>query len=119
MMFRSSKSLADFLEGLLESGKISKTELHKRTGIGRPNIDAYISLKSSPTLDSLDRISEAIAIPPWDLIKDHDEEKSSVQREIISLVSRMNDAELDPFLKMLRAWPGNASFKAREQKKQA
>lgn len=107
---------------LIEKAKWSQSELARAIGWSPQQLNDCLK-RHEPGLEKIEELARAFDLQPWQLLQPDapkiDDNLTSIQREIILLIRRMNDSELDPFLKMLRAWPGNTSFKAREQKKQA
>lgn len=52
---------------------INITELSKMTGITNANISNMIHGKTSPNLDTIERIAKALKVAPWELLKDPEE----------------------------------------------
>lgn len=51
---------------------INITELSKSTGITNANISNMIHGKTSPNLDTIERIAKALGVDAWELLKDAD-----------------------------------------------
>ena len=49
---------------------VNITELSKMTGITNANISNMIHGKTSPNLDTLERIATALGVESWELLKD-------------------------------------------------
>lgn len=121
-MGNSLKILAKKVSALtLQRGK--KTEIRQKTGFSASQLDNYLNGKTSPSLDAVDRLAEAVQMDAWELICPRPLSKNQVdsltedQRDAIGMIAGMNDAELRPVLLILRAWPGY--IKRRDQKKKA
>lgn len=90
-MSKSTKRFKKRLTELLDKGFISKTELHHKTGLSRPTIDRYLA-KTSPDLETLDKIADALGYESAELIKS--------DREEISKPHTLNDC-LDTIVKAI------------------
>lgn len=102
-MSKSPKTLAKKLAAFIDGKEMSKMGLHKRTGLTRDSINDYLSETTVPRLDQVDRLAEAMGVEPWQLIQPGN--LTPRQMRIISLVSAMEDHQLDGILKILEAWP--------------
>ena len=72
-----------------EEAKLSQLELSYRSGVSQ-NMITYIETgKSSPTLSTLLKLTEALNINPADLFSDTDEERDGLKNEIIKLVKKL------------------------------
>lgn len=67
-MSKSAVRFKEHVTKLIDSGIITKTDLHQKTGLSRPTIDRYLA-NTPPDLDSLDRIADALECEPSELIK--------------------------------------------------
>lgn len=56
---------------MVERG-LNITELAKLTGITNANISNMIHGKTSPNLDTLDRLANALGVETWELLKEKD-----------------------------------------------
>lgn len=55
------------------------TELAKLTGITNANISNMLHGKTSPNLDTLERIATALGVESWELLKEKDVDDSFVR----------------------------------------
>ena len=67
-MTNAAEILRKKLSAEIESGKISKTELCRKTGFSRSLLDAYLKGTTTPGLDAIQRAAEAIGKEPWQLL---------------------------------------------------
>lgn len=58
------------LKRVMAERGLNITELAKLTGITNANISNMIHGKTSPNLDTIERIAKAIGIEPWELLRD-------------------------------------------------
>lgn len=77
-MDKSSKRFQVHLGTLINSGKIKKIDLHRKSKIPRASIDGYLDRGSVPDLNALDKIAEALEIDPVELIKPIDKKPISL-----------------------------------------
>lgn len=100
-MGKSTQLLAKIIEKeLAPYGR--RKELAKLSGLSGSQLDRYSRAESSPSLDNLDALAQALGIPAWQLIKPDPPALSPHQREILTLISSMDDKYLGPYVTMLR-----------------
>lgn len=63
------------LKRVMSERGVNITELSKMTGITNANISNMIHGKTSPNLDTIERIAKALGVDAWELLKDADAEK--------------------------------------------
>lgn len=61
-------NFAKRLKEALDIRKVSQTELHEKTGIGKPSINAYLKGEYKAKQDKVDLIAEALNVDPTWLI---------------------------------------------------
>lgn len=61
-------NFAKRLKEAMDIRKISQTELHEKTGIGKPSINAYLKGEYKAKQDKVDLIAEALNVDPTWLI---------------------------------------------------
>ena len=72
-----------------EKAKLSQLELSYRSGVSQ-NMITYIETgKSSPTLSTLLKLTEALNINPADLFLDSNEEREREKQQIINLIKKL------------------------------
>lgn len=72
-----------------EEAKLSQLELSYKSGVSQ-NMITYIETgKSSPTLSTLLKLTEALNINPADLFLDSNEEKEKEKQQIINLIKKL------------------------------
>ena len=72
-----------------EEAKLSQLELSYRSGVSQ-NMITYIETgKSSPTLTTLLKLTDALNINPADLFLDSDEDKEREKQQIISMIKKL------------------------------
>ena len=67
------------LRSHMKRAGMTKTELHRKTGIARPSIDLYFNGASAPQMDTLRKIAAALNIEPWMLLVDPDNPPQSLE----------------------------------------
>ena len=72
-----------------EEAKLSQLELSYRSGVSQ-NMITYIETgKSSPTLTTLLKLTDALNINPAELFTQTEEERNDIKDEIIKLVKKL------------------------------
>ena len=61
-------NFAKRLKEAMDIRKVSQTELHEKTGIGKPSINAYLKGEYKAKQDKVDLIAEALRVDPTWLI---------------------------------------------------
>ena len=61
-------NFAKRLKEAMDIRKVSQTELHEKTGIGKPSINAYLKGEYKAKQDKADLIAEALSVDPTWLI---------------------------------------------------
>ncbi len=61
-------NFAKRLKEAMDIRKVSQTELHEKTGIGKPSINAYLKGEYKAKQDKVDLIAEALSVDPTWLI---------------------------------------------------
>ena len=61
-------NFAKKLKEAMDIRKVSQTELHEKTGIGKPSINAYLKGEYKAKQDKVDLIAEALRVDPTWLI---------------------------------------------------
>lgn len=88
-------NFAKRLKEAMDIRKVSQTELHEKTGIGKPSINAYLKGEYKAKQDKVDLIAEALSVDPtWLIGYDVPMERSS--RESFN-----NGYYTDPDMKIL------------------
>ena len=77
------------LKSARENAKLSQLELAYKSGVSQ-NMITYIETgRSSPTLTTLLKLTNALSINPADLFERTDEERERMKAEIIDLVKKL------------------------------
>ena len=72
-----------------EEAKLSQLELSYRSGVSQ-NMITYIETgKSSPTLSTLLKLTDALNINPAELFLDTDEEKERIKQQAINMIKKL------------------------------
>ena len=58
-MSKASSRFSQALNFIIKNGEITKSDLHRKTGIGRPIIDGYLAGDHVPGLDQAEKIAQA------------------------------------------------------------
>ena len=66
------------LKRIMTERGVNITELSKLTGITNANISNMIHGKTSPNLDTIERIANALGVDSWELLRDVEEESRDV-----------------------------------------
>lgn len=77
---------------LSQYGAVS--EFCRQTGIGRTAVDRWLKDEGGPSIESLDKIAEALGTTPDQLIKPPDDSIPLAKRELLSVISQLNDREI-------------------------
>lgn len=64
------------LKRIMEERRLSITEVANKTGITNANISRILHGKTSPTLETIERIAKALGIEPYELLKDEPDDSS-------------------------------------------
>lgn len=94
-----------------------RAEVCRKAGIARNTIERWISGESSPTIDGLDSLADALDMKPWQLIQADDEEtvpKAKYTADVLAqiknartLQDQLEAALKDPLLaRVARLGPG-------------
>ena len=67
------------LKRVMTERGLNITELAKLTGITNANISNMLHGKTSPNLDTLERIAAALGVESWELLKEKDVDDSFVK----------------------------------------
>jgi transcriptional regulator with XRE-family HTH domain len=108
-----------WLQAALDSNQISKAELHRKTGIARPSIDAYLE-GSDIGLKALQRVADAIGLEPWEVLRPHDNQKgprSPLIAEIVRRLERLDERQIRALLGMVIAFDEADKVNVGENKK--
>lgn len=65
------------LKRVMSERGINITELAKLTGITNANISNMIHGKTSPNLDTIERIANALGVDAWELLRDVESDENS------------------------------------------
>ena len=77
------------LKNAREEAKLSQLELSYRSGVSQ-NMITYIETgKSSPTLTTLLKLTDALNINPAELFIQTEEERNNIKNDIIKLVKKL------------------------------
>jgi transcriptional regulator with XRE-family HTH domain len=107
--------LAKALAAALDSGRITKAELSRRSGVSRSMIDGYLKQEGSATLDSLAAIAEALGTTPAALLAEETTpapkpEPLDAFPRILGILSRLDQAQVRDLLAFLElTFPDAAS----------
>lgn len=72
-----------------EEAKLSQLELSYKSGVSQ-NMITYIETgKSSPTLSTLLKLTDALNINPAELFLDTDEEKERIKQQAINMIKKL------------------------------
>ena len=80
MAYKESTLILNIKEHLKQSGKTAK-ELAEAVGISRVTASNIINNKTAPSLETLQRIAEALGVPLWQLFASPEEVAKSVEHE--------------------------------------
>lgn len=101
-------NFAKRLKEAMDIRKISQTELHEKTGVGKPSINAYLKGEYKAKQDKVDLIAEALNVDPtWLIGYDVPMERSSRESFNNGYYTDSETAELaeklrtDPDMKIL------------------
>lgn len=61
------------LKRIMSERGFNITRLAEETGMKNANISNLIHGKASPTLDTITRLSKALGVEPWEMLKDPEE----------------------------------------------
>lgn len=64
------------LKRIMSERGMNITELSKLTGITNANISNMIHGKTSPNLDTIERIASALGVDSWELLKDVEQDEN-------------------------------------------
>lgn len=67
-MTKATETLAKYLKKALDKHG-AKAELARKSGVHPNSIDSYVDLKTSPTLEQIERMANALGVQPWELIR--------------------------------------------------
>ncbi len=89
-MTEATKNLAANLQALLEQRSLSQSQLSERSGVSQKTISNIVRSESSPTLDNIEKIAQALRVSVSDLLNENPEGKKS---NSINSVASSNLAE--------------------------
>lgn len=103
-------SLSETLPRLLEERKMKPADLSRETGISTGRISGYISGDSQPTLSKAIAIADALHISLDELAGREKPNATREQREIVALMSRMNDMGQTVALDLVKGFSANPAY---------
>lgn len=80
MAYKESTLILNIKEHLKASGKTAK-ELAEAVGISRVTASNIINNKTAPSLETLQRMAEALGVPLWQLFASPEEVAANTQQE--------------------------------------
>lgn len=116
-MANSPGNLARNLTDLINKEIISKTELSRKSGISRTNLDHYIKETAIPRLDVIDKLASVLDIRPTQLIADVDRPTSPettdlIINEIYECILKLSKTQREIVLDLAKSMilkPGNGT----------
>lgn len=98
-MTKATEILANYLKKALDRHG-AKAELARKSGVHPNSIDSYLELKTSPTLEQVEKMASALGIQVWEVFKpDSATPTQEFTPEIVALMRRI--AKLNPAHRML------------------
>lgn len=102
MPAKASNLLSNKIESLLIRRRVSKSELCRGADITRPTLDRWLSGESSPTLENLERLANALSIGVWEFLRPEqakpsgntDESRLLVLGALIAALAPLEEDEL-------------------------
>lgn len=101
-MSKASEIFRNKLAEILNSEKISRSELHRRSGVPRPNFDVYLSGKSVPGLDQAEKIANALGYSLGEFLSGTEAPAAATEHSIRECVRRVSAAALKTSAKKKR-----------------